>query len=210
MEKNQMVKQERAERTRESLVRAAAHEFARAGYEGTSLSRVARAAGISIGALTFHFPAKANLAQAVRARGDAAVRARVAEAAAAATPPLDTVVALTLDLARLLEDDEVARAAVRLWRELPDGDGTWTTLWLPAVTETLARVGRDGLDPAVSEHDVVLLAEYLVAGAESRLGGPLPGLPARDGDGDGDGVEQHLSRLWALVLPSLTGPPEAE
>ncbi|MFK4071453.1 TetR family transcriptional regulator [Streptomyces sp. NPDC029674] len=208
-----MVKQERAARTREALVRAAAREFEHTGYEGTSLGRVARSAGISVGALTFHFASKAGLAQAVRTRGDAAVRACVAEASAGTAPPLDTVVALTLDLARLLERDEVVRAAVRLWRELPEGDGTWSALWLPAVAETLARADRGGLDPAVSEGDVVLLAEYLLAGAESRLWGRLHGLPG-EGEGEGgqgagerdDSVERHLSRLWALVLPGLSGP----
>lgn len=207
-----MVKQERAARTREALVRAAAREFEHTGYEGTSLGRVARSAGISVGALTFHFASKAGLAQAVRTRGDAAVRACVAQAGTATTPPLDTVVALTLDLARLLERDEVVRAATRLWRELPDEDGTWSALWLPTVAETLARADRGGLGPAVNEDDVVLLAEYLLAGAESRLSGRLHGVPgggedagAGAGEGESGGsVERHLSRLWALVLPGLS------
>ncbi|QES43170.1 TetR/AcrR family transcriptional regulator [Streptomyces venezuelae] len=201
-----MVKQERAARTREALVRAAAHEFEHTGYEGTSLTRVAGAAGISVGALTFHFSSKAGLAQAVRTRGDATVRACVAESGTGTEPALDTVVTLTLALARLLEEDEVVRAAVRLWREVPDGDGTWSGLWLPAVAETLDRAGGAGLGPAVAEHDVVLLAEYLLAGAESRLRERLHGPRAASrGEGEGDdSVERHLARLWALVLPGLS------
>ncbi|MEU8959506.1 helix-turn-helix domain-containing protein [Streptomyces sp. NPDC048518] len=211
-----MVKQERAARTREALVRAAAREFERTGYEGTSLGRVARTAGISVGALTFHFASKAGLALAVRTRGDAAVRACAAQAGRSTAPPLDTVVALTLALARLLEEDEVVRAAVRLWRELPEGDGSWSALWRPTVTETLARADRGGLGPAVGAGDVVLLAEYLLAGAESRLSGRPHG-PRDESEDDGaeqddgakrdDGVERHLSRLWALALPGLSGGP---
>ncbi|MEU5685029.1 TetR/AcrR family transcriptional regulator [Streptomyces venezuelae] len=206
-----MVKQERAARTREALVRAAAHEFEQTGYEGTSLTRVAGAAGISVGALTFHFSSKAGLAQAVRTRGDAAVRACVAEAGSGTAPALDSVVALTLALARLLEEDEVVRAAVRLWREVPDSDGTWSALWLPAVAEALDRAGRTGLAPAVGGRDVALLAEYLLAGAESRIRGRIHG-HASEGEGereesaeDDGSVERHLSRLWALVLPGLSG-----
>ncbi|MEU6996618.1 TetR/AcrR family transcriptional regulator [Streptomyces sp. NPDC046465] len=201
-----MVKQERAARTREALVLAAAREFEHTGYEGTSLGRVAGSAGISVGALTFHFPSKAALAQAVRTRGDAAVLECVAEAGAGSAPPLATVVALTLDLARLLERDEVVRAAIRLWRELPEGDGTWSALWLPAVAEILTRADRGALGPAVAAGDVVLLAEYLLAGAEARLWGRLNGLPG-EGDDSDDSVERHLSRLWTLVLPGIASTP---
>ncbi|MFF1793793.1 TetR family transcriptional regulator [Kitasatospora sp. NPDC058263] len=61
------MKQERAQHTRRALLRAAAGEFDQHGYAGTSLSRVSRAAGVTMGALTFHFPTKASLADAVRA-----------------------------------------------------------------------------------------------------------------------------------------------
>ncbi|MGW4376471.1 TetR family transcriptional regulator [Streptomyces albidoflavus] len=194
-----MARQERATRTREALVLAAARQFEYRGYEGTSLGRVAQAVGVSVGALTFHFPSKAALAEAVGTRGESAVRRCVAEACAVSAPSLDTVVALTLGLARLLEHDGVVRAAVRLWREPPGGDGTWTGLWLPAAAEALAQADRGGPHPAVGEDDVLLLAEYLLAGAESRLWW-RPHAPYGD-----DGVERQIARLWALFLPALRG-----
>lgn len=70
-----MVRQERAVRTRQALLDAAAEEFDRHGYEGTSLNRVCRAAGITIGALTFHFSTKAELADAVQSQGRIITRA---------------------------------------------------------------------------------------------------------------------------------------
>ncbi|MFE6601824.1 TetR family transcriptional regulator [Streptomyces albidoflavus] len=196
-----MARQERAARTREALVLAAARQFEYRGYEGTSLGRVAQAVGVSVGALTFHFPSKAALAEAVGTRGELAVRRRVAEASAVSAPPLDTVVALTLGLARLLEHDGVARAAVRLRREPPGGDGTWTGLWLPAAAGALARADRGSLHPAVGPDDVLLLAEYLLAGVESRLRW-RPHAPYGDG-----GAERQIARLWALLLPALRPTP---
>ncbi|MGV9266406.1 TetR family transcriptional regulator [Kitasatospora sp. NPDC003701] len=71
------MKQERAQHTRRALLRAAAGEFDRHGYAGTSLSRVSRAAGVTMGALTFHFPTKASLADAVRADAVELTRAAV-------------------------------------------------------------------------------------------------------------------------------------
>ncbi|MCU7707013.1 TetR family transcriptional regulator [Streptomyces albidoflavus] len=197
-----MARQERAARTREALLLAAARQFEHRGYEGTSLGRVAQAVGVSVGALTFHFPSKAALAEAVGTRGESAVRRCVAEASAVSTPPLDTVVALTLDLVRLLEHDGVVRAAVRLWREPPGGDGTWTGLWLPTAAEALAREDWGDQHPAVGADDVLLLAEYLLAGAESRLWW-RPHAPHGDG-----GVERQIARLWTLFLPGLRNTPK--
>src|SRR3989337_2793252 len=51
-----MVSQERAERTRQRLLQGAAAEFSLYGYGGTSLQRISKAAGVTMGALTFHFP----------------------------------------------------------------------------------------------------------------------------------------------------------
>jgi len=59
-----------AEQTRERLLRAAADEFARRGYDGTRVADIAAAAGVSNGALYAHFGSKADLlAAALRAHG---------------------------------------------------------------------------------------------------------------------------------------------
>ncbi|MFJ8506875.1 TetR family transcriptional regulator [Streptomyces avermitilis] len=59
------VRQERAIRTRNALIESAAALFARHGYEVVSLSTISARAGVSNGALHFHFPSKAALAEAV-------------------------------------------------------------------------------------------------------------------------------------------------
>ncbi|MEW2040835.1 TetR family transcriptional regulator [Streptomyces sp. NPDC005534] len=60
-----MTRQERAVRTREALIEAAARLFDRDGYEVTSLAAVTAKAQVSAGALYFHFATKADLADAV-------------------------------------------------------------------------------------------------------------------------------------------------
>lgn len=56
--------------TRERLLSAAADEFARRGYDGTRVADIARAAGVSNGALYAHFGSKAELlVAALRAHG---------------------------------------------------------------------------------------------------------------------------------------------
>ncbi|MEU8792974.1 TetR/AcrR family transcriptional regulator [Streptomyces sp. NPDC048643] len=79
-----MTRQERAVRTREALIEAAAHLFDRDGYEVTSLAAVTAKAQVSAGALYFHFATKADLANAVT--HTALTRLRQITGAPTATP----------------------------------------------------------------------------------------------------------------------------
>lgn len=60
-----MVRQERAVRTREALIRSAAEVFHHEGFTAASLTLISSRAGVSNGALHFHFASKAVLADAV-------------------------------------------------------------------------------------------------------------------------------------------------
>jgi AcrR family transcriptional regulator len=61
-------KQRRGEKRVEDLLRAAVAEFAAAGYEGATMSGIARRAGASIGSLYQFFPDKESVARVVRTR----------------------------------------------------------------------------------------------------------------------------------------------
>ncbi|MDT0307905.1 ScbR family autoregulator-binding transcription factor [Streptomyces sp. DSM 44917] len=58
-----MAKQERAIRTRRRILEAAALVFEREGYQGATITEILRAAGVTKGALYFHFPSKEELAR---------------------------------------------------------------------------------------------------------------------------------------------------
>ncbi|WP_442813919.1 TetR family transcriptional regulator [Streptomyces sp. NBC_00151] len=60
-----MAEQERAVRTRERLIGSAAETFCREGFAAASLCVISAQAGVSSGALHFHFAGKAALADAV-------------------------------------------------------------------------------------------------------------------------------------------------
>ena len=55
-------RQERAEVTREAILEGAAEAFDAAGFGSTSLSDISQRAGVTKGALYFHFPSKEALA----------------------------------------------------------------------------------------------------------------------------------------------------
>ncbi|MEU6893028.1 TetR/AcrR family transcriptional regulator [Streptomyces sp. NPDC046557] len=193
-----MVKQERAVRTRNTAVQAAASEFYRAGYGGTSLKAISRAAGISMGAITFHFDSKAELAEAVVEEGGSAVRSALDEAAGRRSgKTLLDLGNLMLELARMLRDDVTVRATAHLARELP-GIEDWTTLWHPVVAELAHEAYEKGeLHAAADPASVTALVAHLIWGAEATLRGAYP-------DDPGDAMDQ-LEDIWLLVLNGV-GP----
>ncbi|WP_371572261.1 ScbR family autoregulator-binding transcription factor [Streptomyces sp. NBC_01314] len=188
-----MVKQERALRTREALIKSAAVVFDRDGFSVASLTVISSQAGVSNGALHFHFATKAALAGAVE---DAAahrlgrITLREEEAAGA----LQLLVDATHDLARGLHDDVVLRTGFEL-----SGDHVYVAKrdlrhqWRQWVEETLRRAGAQGaLHETVTPEDAVITLVAATSGLEV-LGARDPvWLSCRT-----------LTRFWQLLLPRL-------
>ncbi|MEO3977603.1 TetR/AcrR family transcriptional regulator [Streptomyces sp. CAU 1734] len=194
-----MVKQERAARSRRSLVRAAAAHFDRDGYAGTSLSQVSKSAGISLGGLTFHFASKAELAEAVEEEGRAAAGAMLDRVGARSDPPLRMLVELTLELTREIEENDAVRAMMRLARERP-GAPQWSAAWLPVAHDLVEQARDKGqLRSAARPDAVAALAVHLVSGAEMmsrRAAGPDAAQPP-------ESAVSLLHRIWRLVLTGI-------
>lgn len=187
-----MVKQERALLTRERLVRAAADAFALDGYTGSSLQDICGRAGISMGALTFHFAKKNDLARAVKEAGIAVTRHEVDRTRRGAPDPLAAVVAVTCGLVDLLARDTRVRAAQSLTHTPP----SWDEAWVPQVRRLLAEAERqDLLTPTVHAETLVRLSTHLVHGAAAALGTR----PRAMADGAAE-----FALLWDAVLEGVT------
>jgi AcrR family transcriptional regulator len=89
----------KGERTRQRLLEGAIAAFAASGYRGTSVSAIARAAGLTPAAAYAHFPAKAALFEAA-VDADAGLLLDEAMGGLRPGPPRDRVLGL---MARLLE-----------------------------------------------------------------------------------------------------------
>ncbi|AXG83084.1 TetR/AcrR family transcriptional regulator [Streptomyces paludis] len=182
------------------MVRAAATEFDRDGYDGTSLAKISKSAGISMGALTFHFSSKNELAETVQNEGRALTRAALERVTAQPAPALQAAVNITLELTRLVEEEAIVRSAVRLVRERPDSD-LWSDLWVPAVRRLLDHAYAQGqLRGDAEPADVAVLAEHLTAGAEAYL-------RTRLGTGaEFESATAQLERVWRLALAGISSP----
>lgn len=207
-----MAKQERAARTREALVRAAAEVFAEEGFATASIAVISRRAEVSAGGLHFHFASKTALAQAVEDRAARALRGITADAGAALPPcagagavrgtgagagaggRLQVLVDATHALMDLLARDVVVRAGFGLcsdpsWRGGTDLRRQWR-LW---VEEVVAGASREGS----------LAGELPAQDAARAVVAATVGLQAL-GAGEREWLTPNaLTRFWRLMLPRL-------
>ncbi|MGW2491640.1 TetR family transcriptional regulator [Streptomyces sp. NPDC001606] len=185
--------QARAARTRESLILAAAAEIDRNGYRGATVNGICAVAGVSLGALTFHFRSKLQLALAVSEAGAAAARQCAEGAAARGGAALASVTALVRAVAGLLEEDVVVRSAARLERERPTPVGAWSPSWTAVLRRSLERAEAAGeLRPGAAPQLVTDLVEYLLTGVETHPAGP-------GASAGSSGLVGRLDRIWPLV-----------
>ncbi|MFJ8017106.1 ScbR family autoregulator-binding transcription factor [Streptomyces sp. NPDC096339] len=103
-----MAEQLRAVRTRQAILMAAAKIFEEHGYQAATISQILSEAGVTKGALYFHFQSKEDLAQGVLAEQDQSL---VPPARASKAQELVDAVMLH---AHRLSTDPIVRAGVRL------------------------------------------------------------------------------------------------
>ncbi|WP_405717241.1 TetR/AcrR family transcriptional regulator [Streptomyces sp. NBC_01537] len=103
-----MVEQVRATRTRQTILSSAARIFEEHGYQAATISQILSAAGVTKGALYFHFQSKGDLALGVLAEQDQ--RLIVPDRASKVQEVVDSVMLH----AYRLQTDPMVRAGVRL------------------------------------------------------------------------------------------------
>ena len=190
--------QERAQSTRELILRSAAELFDTQGYASTSVNTIARRAKCTSGALYFHFASKDELAAAVVEAHFAAWQPLVHWAQHLPVPALQRLLTLSYAVVRAFRDDVIVRAGGRLWSERQAIDARLPKPfvgWITVVTELLEQAEtegslRIGLDLPQTAGTVVcaLFGVHSVSDALDRR----------------ELVEQRLDALWLLLLPGLT------
>ncbi|MEV5606592.1 ScbR family autoregulator-binding transcription factor [Streptomyces sp. NPDC052299] len=196
--------QERSERTRRRLVDAAAELFTRSGYASATLGQIAAAAGVTKGALYFHFPSKEALADAVALHGRTLLREFLDERHATGDGPVQHLIDLTHWLTLARREDPVVRAAFRLADDgvtAPAGTGGLRRAWLTEAGRLLGEAEAAGELSADARGDgaEALLAALLYGMAPPGADRPAGAGPRPEGGG----------ALWQLLLPVLVGPGRA-
>ncbi|MER7764977.1 ScbR family autoregulator-binding transcription factor [Streptomyces sp. NPDC097619] len=190
-----MTKQERAARTRHSLIRSAAEVFDEDGFVSSSLAMISARAGVSNGALHFHFVSKHALAEAVAESALAALD-QITGTGSVTGPrtSLRGMAEATELLARRLREDVVLRAGFVLSADLGWKGGTdLRRSWTEFAGRALARAAETGEVAADVDLDDALTV----------IAGSVVGFEAM-GRSDARWLEPDtFDRLWRLLLPRL-------
>jgi AcrR family transcriptional regulator len=186
-------KQDRAVRTREAILRAAARVFEEYGFAGASISKIMAQAGTTQGAMYFHFKSKEDLARAVM--NEQAADLQLPEYPGG----LRQLLEVTFYIARQLQASGLLRAGVTLAVEQGQfglRDFTPYQLWAEQFRDELvAAQVREELLPGV---DVAEVAQLLVAAyTGSQIMSNL-----RTGSGRVD-LPQRIARMWRYLLPGI-------
>jgi TetR/AcrR family transcriptional repressor of uid operon len=112
-----MVKQARAHATREAIVVGAGQVFGDLSYADATLSDVIKQAGVTQGALYFHFDSKLELAQEVIGQQHLISMAASEKFSAVERPSIEALILLSSELARQITTDPVVRGGLRLSTE---------------------------------------------------------------------------------------------
>jgi AcrR family transcriptional regulator len=189
------MKQERAVRTRQALIHAAAEAFERNGYVQSKLADISSGAGVSAGALHFHFANKAAVAATVEATAAVSLRRAAQTAQRPGMNALQRLTATTYALAELIRTDVVVRAGFRLSRDSPHGSELdLVREWEICVQQLLAEAGRERLlAHGVAQQEMADVIVGATTGFET-LGRRQPKW-LQPGT---------LHRFWRLLLPRLT------
>ncbi|MEU5216455.1 ScbR family autoregulator-binding transcription factor [Streptomyces sp. NPDC020807] len=194
-----MVKQERAERTLRRIISGAAEQFERNGYFGTSLDDITRAAGVSKGAFYFHFSSKEQVAAAVMEIAEGRFEDVMTDAPCGDTvSPLQHLIDITHRLNRLLHEEPVVRAAVRLQREWPEDEPVrfdHYRIWHETAQKHFALAAdRSELRENAPKNSACALASATLFSLEGF----------RRPNQSTDETEQRLADLWDVLLPAIT------
>lgn len=191
-------KQQRALRTRNELVRSAAEVFDQQGFTTASLTAISRQAGVSNGALHFHFESKDSLAAAVESAAAERLAAIAERAHGGEVPALQALVDASHALVLLLRDDVIVRAGFRLDGERAreagaDLRGQWQRL----VRELLVKAHEEG----------ALTASVEPADAAAAVVAATVGMEVLGRHDQEWWASRSLTAFWRLLLPRLAAGP---
>ncbi|MEU3661543.1 ScbR family autoregulator-binding transcription factor [Streptomyces sp. NPDC032940] len=192
-----MARQLRAEQTRATILQAAADLFDRHGYEATSLAEIVEHAGVTKGALYFHFAAKEDLAHAIMELQSRTWRRLSTELDGRGYTALEALMRLTFVMDRLSAEGPVLRAGVRLATAgapvrppLTHPFAQWVGI---ASSRLLDAVGQGDLPP---ETDVESVAHTIVC---SFVGSRVVGLTLEPAARQ----PRRMAELWHVLIRGM-------
>jgi AcrR family transcriptional regulator len=189
----------RADATRQQIVLAASHQFARKSYSQVNLDDILTQAEVTKGAMYFHFRSKHELAVAIINHQTALSYEAMNEVLSRRLAGLETLIDVSCLIVGKDIGDDVCRAGLNLLESIGRTDGVQTRVlgeWTSAFAEVIRR--------AIAEGDVV--ADREPEDVSRVLISAFMGLRQTSDVNDPQRYFTDLQKTWALTLPGFANP----
>lgn len=196
------MQQERAVVTRTQIINGAARVFEAHGYGDASLADVAAEAGVTKGALYFHFKTKEDLAQTLIAEQHKLVSASALTIMEKDFSSLEKLILVSRDFGRQLVAEPIVRAGIKLTLDAPAFGQVVTQPyldWMDTVAH-LIRLAQDAGEVR-PELDASAFGRFFPAAftGVQMVSNILTGR---------QDVEERIQQIWTFLLPALLARPE--
>jgi AcrR family transcriptional regulator len=189
-----MAEQERAIRTRRAILEAAATVFDEQGYDAANVAEILSRAGVTKGAMYFHFSSKEALAEAVMLEQSRELPASLPGS------PLQTMIDLTQHVGLELRRNPMMRAGIRLATE----QGSFRSHGAPAYLDWI-KILEQHLEQAKTLGEV--LPDTSTKETAEFLVGSFTGLQMLSQElSDHADLQPRIVTLWNYVLPHIADP----
>jgi AcrR family transcriptional regulator len=189
--------QKRAVHTRQKILIAAAQGFNAQGYRTSTLRTIANTAGITTGALYFHFKYKEDMAWAILEEQHKVSTLRAKEIVARGLPAIQTMVELIASFAYDILTDPVAHAGVALSTETQIFHTPFIRPWIDWI-EAIYSLLQQGIEEGVVDpHTNIEAKAHLIATAFAgvKLGSEII---TKNKD-----LMQRISEMLEAIIPSF-------
>ncbi|GAA3588229.1 ScbR family autoregulator-binding transcription factor [Klugiella xanthotipulae] len=200
-----MAKQARAIATREAIIQAAGMVFSDLSYSAAKLSDVLREAGVTQGALYFHFESKHDLAVEVIKRQHETTWSASEKFLEADMPGIEALVMISKSIATQLTGDPVVSAGFRLTTEsanfFPESASSPYITWIQTAERFLEKAVAEGdVDPDINIPDTANFVIQNFTGAQFMS----QSLSNRQD------LFERLEKMWNRLLRLLVLPDRFE
>ncbi|AOW95172.1 TetR family transcriptional regulator [Rhodococcus sp. WMMA185] len=171
--------------------------FEKSGFEGARLGNIVEVAGITKGALYFHFRSKEDLARFIIGEQHSISIAAVEAIGRERAPAIEQIVMLCHEMVRQIVHDPVVRAGIRITLELSAGDEGPADPYLEWIDacELLARRAIEE-DDLRRDIDPARLARFVI-GAFTGLN-TVSQVLTKHTD-----LAERVDDMWEFVLPGI-------
>ncbi|MFC5929016.1 TetR/AcrR family transcriptional regulator [Cryobacterium melibiosiphilum] len=192
-----MAQQARAVVTRAAIISGAAAVFQQRGYGSTSLADVCAEAGVTKGALYFHFDSKEALARAIIESQHELSSAIGRDLVASNMRGLNAMIVMTLEIADQLHNNPVVSAGVRLTIEAANFASPVDAPYLDWMKAAEVFLRRGQVEGDITETvEVCSAAHFLISGFTGVQ--VVSDVLTRRED-----IQQRLVEMWHMLLPGL-------